>query len=280
MKRKAVAFLAAGAMWASAQALGPTIASADRPTSDITCTPGERATYDGGRHRFQDGAVVLGCAPLAGGGRLQLDASRGRNYSAQTCFWLTYGPPPTQGLFVCPKRLRNAAQPLLILRHRSPLPVLVMGTAPPDAERLVVSHTTADGTQKVVHPAVMAIGARGAEDVGAPGAFKAFVAELGPDVDVCRGISPRAFDSAGSRLPARSAAPRGTPLQRPDGWLAGFAPSYGVGFGPGDPPKLCKPVSRAPPVEAEPWSVRPLAHLRLILDRLADLFGWAARLRE
>lgn len=239
MARIAVVLLLLAVAWALI--LAP--AEADRPLSDVTCARGELATYDEGRHHLRDRARVLGCVRLASGGRLQVDASR--QAATAVCLWLTGPSPPTQGLYACPgRRGLNAARALLILRRRSSMPSLVVGIAPAEARSVAVTYRTPDGAHERARARLIRAGGRLADRIGAPRAFGAFLAELGPDVDVCRGIEPRAVDRIGTRVPSQSVVPMGKPLPRRDGWLAGFAPSYGLGLGSGDAPRLCHRGSR------------------------------------
>jgi hypothetical protein len=73
---------------------------------------------------------------------------------------------------------------------------------------------------------------------------------------------------------ARQAPSRRRPLGRPDGWLKGFVPSYGIGYGSGgDAPKVCEEASQAEAVAAEPQAARALGPLRLALTGLVDVVG-------
>jgi hypothetical protein len=269
MGRARALFLTVCAVGATALALLGPVANADRPLSDIACTRGERATYDRG-HQFEDGARVLGCVPLASGRTLQLDASPGTGQGAAVCLWLNANSPP-QGLFACPKRFKPRTRVLLILRHGPPRPVLVTGIAPPDVVRLAVAYFTESGARERVPAELLRAGAPLAARIGADQRFVTFVAELEPEVSVCRGIKPLAFDRAGSRRPARSAAPAGGVLARPDGWLAGFAQSYGVGYGPGRPPSVCDRQSPAVAADSEGQPAGPLRRLGSMFTRLLEL---------
>jgi hypothetical protein len=240
MPRTAIALLAIGAVSAAAHAGCAPIARADRPLSDITCDRGQRASYDRGEHRFSDKALVVGCARLADGGLLQVDAGRQERDAATTCLWLTFGPPSSNGLFACARRLGSEPRVLLILRHQSRLPYLIFGVAPAGAERVVVTYSSTEGTRRRARAQVIRTGDRLAQRVSAADAFGAFVAELGPAVEICEGIEPRVPTSMPRSSRGRLATPRKHPLGRPDGWLAGFAPSYGVGYGPEDMPTVCE----------------------------------------
>jgi hypothetical protein len=235
MPRTAIALLAMGSVWMVAHAACTPIAHADRPLSDLTCERGQRATYDRGERRFSDEALVVGCTRLADGGLLQVDAGRQERDSAPTCLWLTFGPPASNGLFACARGLGFEPRVLLILRHRSRLPYLVFGVAPAGAERVAVSYSGAEGKRQRARAHVFRTGDRLARRVGASASFGAFVAELGPAVEVCEGIQPRVLGSMPPSPRGRLATPSKHPLGRPDGWLAGFAPSYGVGYGPEEP---------------------------------------------
>jgi hypothetical protein len=241
-----------GAAWTAAHAAGTPIARADRPLSDITCEGGQRATYEHGERRFSDKALVVGCTRLADGGLLQVDAGRQDRDSAPTCLWLTFGPPASNGLFACARRLGSEPRVLLILRHRSKRPYLIFGVAPAGAERVAISYSGAEGTRQRARAHVIRSGDRLAQRVGATAAFGAFVAELGPAVEICEGIEPRVLGSMPPAPRGRLATPSKHPLGRPDGWLAGFAPSYGVGYGPGDVPAVCDDLRGATPSDQRP----------------------------
>jgi hypothetical protein len=280
MWQKAVLSLATGAVWVTAQTTIVPTASADRPVSDITCASGEPATYGHGRHRFEDRALVLDCTPLAAGARLQVEASDG-DYSGATCFFLT-GAPPTQNtyanVYACSARFRAAPRVLLILRHRGPMPILVMGITPAGSRRLVVTYSTREGARKRARADQIRVGGRLAARVGAPGAFAAFVAEIGRDVDVCQGIKPRAINRTGSRMAGESAVPGRYALGRPGGWLAGFTGgAYGIGLSSGSP-ELCVRSSPADALDGESRSARQQVEPHSLLERLAELlrsaFPW------
>jgi hypothetical protein len=241
-----------GAVWTAAHAAGPSVARADRPLSDIACERGQRATYDRGERRFSDKALVVGCARLADGGLLQIDAGGQERDSAPTCLWLTFGPPRSNGLFACARRLGSEPRVLLILRHPSRLPYLIFGVAPAGAERVGVSYSGAEGTRQRARAHVIRTGDRLARRVGAAEAFGAFVAELGPAVEICEGIEPRVLGSTPPSPRGRLATPSKHPLGRPDGWLAGFAPTYGVGYGPEDAPTVCDDLRGATPGDRRP----------------------------
>jgi hypothetical protein len=257
MRRTAIALLAMGAVCIAAHAAGAPIARADRPLSDITCERGQRATYDRGERRFSDEALVVGCTRLADGGLLQIDAGRQERDSPSTCLWLTFGPPRSNGLFACAHQLPSEPRVLLILRHRSKLPYLVFGVAPAGAERVVVervvvSYSGAEGPPQRARAHVIRTGDRLARSVGASAAFGAFVAELGPAVEICKGVEPLVLGSMPPTSRGRLAAPSKHPLGRPDGWLAGFAPSYGVGYGPQAVPTVCDDAQEATPRNQRP----------------------------
>jgi hypothetical protein len=280
MRQKAVVSLAIGAVWATAQATIAPTANADRPVSDITCASGKPATYGHGQHRFRDRAVVLGCTPLADGGRLQLEASH-RDYSAATCIFLT-GAPPTQNVYAnvyaCPERFRAAPRVVLILRHRGPRPILVMGITPAGSRRLVVRYSTDGGARKQAHADLIRVGGKLAAIVGAPGAFAVFVAELGRDVDVCLGTKPRAINRTGVPMAGELAVPGRHAFARPGGWLAGFTGgAYGIGLSSGSP-EVCVRSSPADALEGESRSARQQVEPHSLLERLAELlrsaFPW------
>ncbi len=213
--------------------------------------------------------MVLGCARLVDGGVVQIDAGRQAAEPASACLWLTFGPPRSDGLFACGPGLGREPRVLLVLRHRSPSPFLVVGVAPADVKRVAVAYSTAQGTRRRTRARMVSAGARLAERVGAPEAFGAFAAELDPVADVCQGLAPTAFDSTGSRSRGPLAIPSRRPLGRPDGWLSGFAPSYGVGYGPHTPRVCDRPVDRRPGWRAPSVVVR--AAIDLVLGRLVNL---------
>jgi hypothetical protein len=267
MSRRAFAIFVVFGSCAVALAVSAPAAWADRPLSDITCVHGDRATYDRGAHRFSDNAVVLGCARLTDSGVAQIDAGPQPGESSPTCLWLTIGPPRADGIFACAHRLGSEPRVLLILRDRSPKPLLVMGVAPATAERVLVAYSSRKGARERVRAQTIRAGDRLAQRVGAAEAFRTFVAELGPGVDVCEGIVPRAPGPARFASHGRAAVPRGHPLGRPDGWLAGFALSYGIGYGPDGAPNVCGRPSGAESRHGEP----PALELRGALDVLGAL---------
>jgi hypothetical protein len=280
MRRTAVVFLATVAVWATAQAAIVPIANADRPVSDFTCASGEPATYHGGQRRFWDRALVLGCTPLADGGSLQLEASRDGDYSGSTCLFLTGGPPTENvyaNVYACPEQFRAAPRVLLILRHRGPMPILVMGITSAGSRRLVVTYSTHDGARKRSAANLIRVGGKLAARLGSPGAFATFVAEIGRDVDVCRGIKPRAVNRTGSPMPGQLAVPGRYPLGRSGGWLAGFTGRYGIGLSSGSP-EVCVRSSRADTLHAEGrsarWQLEPHALLERVTELLRSAFPW------
>jgi hypothetical protein len=276
MRRRAVAFLATAAVWTAGQATIVRTANADRPVSDITCASGEPATYDRGQHRFRDRALVLGCTPLTDGSRLQIEASGGKDSTA-SCFFLTGGPADRNvyaNVYACPERFRPAPQVLLILRHRRPMPILAMGITPAGSRHLALAYSTHDGTRKRARADLIPVEGRFAARVGAPGAFSAFVAEIGRGVDVCRGIKPRAVSRTGSRWPGQSAVSGRYAFARPGGWLAGFTKAYGIGLSSG-PRKVCVGSARAHALDGESRPARQQVDPRPLLERLAELLRLA-----
>jgi hypothetical protein len=117
-------------------------------------------------------------------------------------------------------------------RHRSTAPVLAFGVAPAEAERVVAAYSTATGARLEAKAKLLRVGDDLGQKVGARRGFAIFIAELGPDANVCRGITPRAFAPDGRRFSARRAVPPRRPLGLQDGgWVAGFTPTWGVGVG-------------------------------------------------
>ena len=148
MPRRAATSLAICVACAAAHAVTGPAALADRPLSDITCDHGRPATHDRGTHRFADETMVLGCARLVDGGVVQIDAGRQAAEPASACLWLTFGPPRSDGLFACGPGLGREPRVLLVLRHRSPSPFLVVGVTPADVKRVAVAYSTAQGTRR------------------------------------------------------------------------------------------------------------------------------------
>lgn len=273
MPAKAIVSVAIAALSAITLLVGSPPARAKVPWDrvNITCTSGEEVTWGPKAHRAD--ALVLGCADLAGDRRLQLGAHHSAGHPRVNCFGVTHKPPPHSSGMCVPLRSGGPGSPrvLLMARYRSTLPILVIGLASPRAEQVAAEYSTVDGARAEVGAQLIRVDGELAQRLGAPHGFVAFVAELGPGADACRGITPRAVDTRGRRLKGRRAVvtPEGSFGLPHDGWVAGFTRTWGWGSG-GQTPSVCGETSRLErrDVRSEPRSAPDL--VALALERVAQ----------